>query len=274
MPATTVKKLPHSTTIKKLPNYDLIRKFQAKRIKQINDFFIEVNLTISALGAFKKLVSDSPRIRSYTVPKTTIGTKNVYRNKEEIIQYIDRRINYSEYAQSLVFAVAIAEDYLQDIMFFVLIAFPKKLLISAKGNEGDRSISLKDIIDKENIEDIVVDQALLRIHEVMHASPSQYSMYFEKVVGFNLGENVARYVEIKATRDLLIHNDGLINEIYIAKAGKFARGDINERISVDSQYFEESVRNLKNISSTIYRGLMDKYGDSAPFAKAVSSYII
>lgn len=263
-----------TSKVKNLPNYDLIRGFQMRRVKQINDFFIEVQLTINGLIALQEKLAHGDQKLTYTVPGMKGGQKTVPRKTSDILNYIDRRVSYSQYAQSLVFVVAIAEDYIGDIIFAILMAYPKKILVSAKGNEGELSVDLKTLIDKGDLEAILVDRAKSRLNEVMYASPTQYAVYFEKITGFSLGDNLSAYVELKATRDLLIHNDGIINEIYLEKVGGLARGAAGTRIIVDTDYFEKSVRLLKNISSAIYRGLLDKYGASAQFANSVGRYIV
>lgn len=45
-------------------------------------------------------------------------------------------------------------------------------------------------------------------------------------------------MECKATRDIIVHNAGIINKIYIEKTGSNARGIIGEEIVIDKLYFE------------------------------------
>lgn len=75
---------------------------------------------------------------------------------------------------------------------------------------------------------------------------------------------------MKATRDLLVHNDGVINAIYLEKAGELARGQNGEVVPISSEYFESSVRDMKNMSSIIYRGLLNKYGSSPEFSQSMT----
>lgn len=261
------------TKIKDKLNYDLFRGFQTQRIKKINDFYIEVQLTIDALISLQSELSSSEHKRSYLVPGIKGGQKSVLRRTTDILNYIDRRVSYSEYAQSIVFIVAIMEDYISDVLLSILMAYPRKILVSAKGNQSEYSVNLRDVIDSKGIEDILFNRAQSRINEAMYASPKQYAAYFEKVTGFDLGPNLDTYIELKATRDLLVHNEGIINQIYLGKAGALARGEKGTSIVVDAIYFEKSVRALKNISSSIYRGLLEKYGDSREIAQAVKLYL-
>lgn len=256
--------------LKELPNYDLIRRLHMSRIKQINDFFIEVELTIDALKLFQKDIASKDIKAGYFVPKMDGGVRTVKRNTSEVLNYIDHRIAYSQYAQSLVFIVARVEDYITDVLLAVLVAFPKKIIMSAKGNESSKSVDLKTIIEKNDIDALIFDQAKMRINEAIYASPKQYADYFSKVCGFDLGQHLQSYIEMKATRDLLVHNDGIINAIYLDKAGTLARGKDGESVPINSEYFENSVRNIKNMSSNIYRGLLSKYGESKEFSQSMA----
>jgi hypothetical protein len=263
-----------ASKVKELLNYGLIRGFQQRRVKQLNDFYIEVSLTIESLTALRNELSQATEKKKYVVPKMRGGQRTVSRKPEDVLLHLNQRVTYSEYAQSLVFVVAIAEDYITDIILAILMAYPRKILISAKGNDGARAVDLKAIIEKGDVEAILREEAMSRLNEVMYASPAQYAAYFEKVTGFGLGSHLGEYIELKATRDLLVHNDGTINDIYLGKAGASARGSAGQKIAVDTAYFEHSVRTLKNISSTIYRGLLDKYGDSAEFSQSVRKHLI
>jgi len=49
-------------------------------------------------------------------------------------------------------------------------------------------------------------------------------------------EEISRIAEAKATRDLLVHNSGIINHVYLTKADKYARGALGEKISVAGTY--------------------------------------
>ncbi len=263
-----------SSPLKQLLNYDLLRGLQRSRVNQLNSSYIEVSLTVQGLRELRTSLEKLPEKQMYRVPRMRGGKREVFRKTSEILEHIDRRISYSEYAQSIVFAVALAEGFIKDTLILVLTAYPKKILISAKGNEGNPSIAFKDIIEVADVERLIVHQAVLRLNEVTYASPEQYAIYFESVTGFSLGDHLPKYIEIKATRDLLVHNDGIINPVYLEKAGELARGKLDDRININTAYFEETVRTLKHINSAIYRGMLDKYGESKPFADAVTRHAV
>jgi hypothetical protein len=74
------------------------------------------------------------------------------------------------------------------------------------------------------------------------------------VIQIKLDNNlILSYIEIKATRDLLVHNKGKVNEIYIQKVGVLARGtDTKQNIPISESYYLQSFSILKKIVRDTY----------------------
>lgn len=68
-----------------------------------------------------------------------------------------------------------------------------------------------------------------------------------------------KYVEINATRDLIVHNNGIVNEFYIRKSGDRARAQPGDRINVDFEYFDESISCIKDLVISIHKQLETKF---------------
>ena len=60
--------------------------------------------------------------------------------------------------------------------------------------------------------------------------------------------------------DLVVHNNCVINTLYLEKAGAKARGALGERLSVDEAYYYDSLAKLKKVSGAIKRDIEKKYG--------------
>lgn len=248
--------------IKDLANYDLIRKMHQKQIKIVNDEFIEVSLTVDALLAFQSGLVGSKPSSEYMVPQMKSGHRRVRRRISDVLNTLDRRIGYKEYSHSIVFLVANIESYISGILKICLISYPKKIKISAKGNEASRHISLESILDSSDLDEVIESEVNRRVQDVLYCAPTQYLSYFKGVTGFDLGNHADEYIEIKATRDILIHSSGVANDLYVSKSNGKARAASGEVLNIDKEYFESSVRCLKNVTSSIYRGMIEKYGES------------
>lgn len=108
--------------------------------------------------------------------------------------------------------------------------------------------------------DRIIDRHL---NSIFYSSPLSYLKYIEQIVSIEIDAFLqADYAEIKATRDVLVHNDGITNEIYLRKVVNGARADNNEKLPIDSEYFDESIACMKRLISSIYQQMMEKYGET------------
>jgi len=157
--------------------------------------------------------------------------------------------------------VTIVESLLNDILRTILIEYPNK--ISSK-----KQIEVNCILLSSSIEDakiFVVDNIL---NEIAYKSPRDYAIEFEKYTSVNLLENPVfhKYIELKATRDIHIHNAGKANEIYTTKAGVLSRVKSGEYLPVDIPYFLMSYEQGLQLNENLEKEL-DKIWPSENFRK-------
>jgi hypothetical protein len=115
----------------------------------------------------------------------------------------------------------------------------------------------------------LVERASQRARDALYAAPRQYAAYMASVLGFEVpASTLDRYVESKATRDLYVHGNGTANSIYISKAGKLARAKMGDVVPFDHQYLQSSIGNMKQMFSAIYKGMLDKFGESEEIERA------
>lgn len=94
----------------------------------------------------------------------------------------------------------------------------------------------------------------------MYANPRCQSEYFRKALSINISDDEwNKWYEIKATRDIIVHNLGIINETYIEKAGVSSRGNLGDAIRVDTSYFLSSIKFMKKIISTCNVIIKDEF---------------
>lgn len=128
--------------------------------------------------------------------------------------------------------VTIMESLLNDILRTILIEYPNK--IPSKKQIEVNCILLSSTIEEAKI--FIVDSIL---NEIAYKSPRDYAAEFEKYTSVKLLENPVfhKYIELKATRDIHIHNAGKANEIYTLKAGVLSRVKSGQYLPVDIPYF-------------------------------------
>ena len=79
------------------------------------------------------------------------------------------------------------------------------------------------------------------LNELKYDRPKAWFDYMDKMIRLRCptGDEIERIAEMKAARDLLIHNSGIVNKTYLEKAGAKAHYAAGEKVVIDSQYFDE-----------------------------------
>lgn len=226
-------------------------------INKIDDTHIFVQQSIPLLETFRSELTDSKsrEHHKYLVPKIKSSDGIPQKRSDKELKNIFGRFIYKElYENIIVTAVSQFEAYLFEVLHIVISTYPKKLTLSIKGVEISRDIPLDLLLNANNLNDIMDKVIERRLNEASYASPKEYLEYLGKIIGIDTKDPAfLDYIEIKATRDLIIHNSGVINEIYISKSGPQKRGDIGQTILIDAMYFDHCMATLKRLSGIIQR---------------------
>jgi uncharacterized protein YdeI (YjbR/CyaY-like superfamily) len=80
------------------------------------------------------------------------------------------------------------------------------------------------------------------LNELKYEKLSDWKAYLERLVklGCPTTDEIEQLAEIKASRDILVHNNGIANATYISKAGNRARYNDGERLEIPEQYHRAS----------------------------------
>lgn len=234
---------------------DIYRR-HIRLVRYLNDAWIFTNQWRPKLEArAKKLrASKSKAKRPYLVP-----SKNDGKEKGKGVAVSERRdedIGLIFYAQhdrglfetNIVSMVSRAEAFLQDAVSVVCCAYPQKLGILA----DKMGIPLDLFLENEERADVVRRFVALRCEGLMFGKPADYLDRAAKVLSIELDEDTIKdFIEIKASRDIVIHNSGLINRIYLEKAGERRRGNLGDELVIDQAYFRHVVVTLKTLSAAV-----------------------
>ena len=206
-------------------------------------------LTYSALdkAATETQESDQEEIKvtfpvRYNADKTAVESTRKYTKERiltryQLLAYHQLPVNY------LIQLVTSVETMLSDVLRILIMQYPKKL-------GSKRSISMRSVLESSSIEEIHLCATNTLLNELAYKSPTDFANLVENIISINLLECPAyhRYVEIKATRDIYIHNRGIANDIYLKKSGIHARVKLNENIPVTLQYYLESYESCLQIT--------------------------
>jgi hypothetical protein len=131
--------------------------------------------------------------------------------------------------------VTITEALLGDVVRAVVVRYPQKL-------GGKRTIQLQAVLEAQSLEEVHIRATDSLLNELSYKSPLDFASSLDELLSINLLECPAfhKYVELKATRDIHVHNRGIVNETYLKKAGSHARARDKVILPVDIPYFLES----------------------------------
>jgi hypothetical protein len=127
--------------------------------------------------------------------------------------------------------VVVFEAAFFDLIRLLLLDKPKRL-------PSKRQVEYSVITSATTYQDIVAYLVDRELNELKYKPVSDWFEYLERLVsGLNITEDeVGKISEAKATRDLLVHNSGIVNSIYLQKAGKFSRFSLGDRVLVGGAY--------------------------------------
>lgn len=170
----------------------------------------------------------------YRPNKTTITSTRTYKKAELLRRYQFLAFNQLS-VNGLFQLVTIIEGVLSDIIRAVVLKYPQKL--GAK-----RTLPIKAVLEASSIQEIHMRATDGLINELNYKSPTEFAEAVKALLPVNLLECPAfhKYIEIKATRDIFVHNGGIANDVYIRKTGTHARVKDGMSLPVDVQYFLES----------------------------------
>jgi len=265
-------KLKGTNAFKRSVNYDHLRLDHQSYLKKLNDVLVETALAIQGMESVLEDVSSrlakGQKTYNINVPNKLAKLIPIRRNLSALQVTLAEDAASNAYVRSIVFLITLAEDYIGSNLRRILRAYPQKLMISTKGKKlGDTDqyvVEVRDLLTAASLDVVIERLATQRVRDAIYASPEQYLAYLKAVCTIDLQEQTWRaYVEIKATRDLFVHADGRVNEVYLAKAAQAARFALGEKAVVDAAYFNAAASCVKALMSETYTGLRGKFANSA-----------
>ena len=242
---------------KKAKHYKTFRRPRTRAIKAINNLYVVNELSREALGDLRKELKAHRGNRiDREIPVIQGDHVVVVRRRSKILQLLENSINRDLYGQAIIAGVAVVEDYLVHVLSLLLTWYPEKLVV------GERKVDVSMVIAAKSLDELLGDIIEKQIASASYSAPQEYFRYFENLLSIELPDKVKdNYTEVKATRDVLIHNSGIANSLYRRKAEDLARAKEGEELPLNSDYFDQATRALKAVVVAVYARLLRKYGN-------------
>lgn len=170
----------------------------------------------------------------YNPDRTSIQSTRKY-SKDQLLSKYQYLAHHQLSVNGLVQLVTLVETMLSDVVRAVVVRYPQKL-------GGKRNISIQTVLESTTLDEVHLRATDSLLNELAYKSPAEFAESVQPLISINLLEcpSFHRYVEVKATRDIFIHNRGIANDVYVRKAGSHARVKSGITLPADTQYFLES----------------------------------
>jgi hypothetical protein len=167
-----------------------------------------------------------------------------------ITGYLNREVAEATFHNFL----AIFEAFFTDFVRAWLRAYPQNLL----STEPVPVNVILESPDKAAIIDFLIDRAIVGL---LYKKPADWFAFLEKKLklGCPSAEEIARLAEAKATRDLIMHNRGVVNEVYVAKAGQLARYPVGAFVELPPAYHREIWNLLQKVVADLADTMLAKF---------------
>jgi hypothetical protein len=150
-----------------------------------------------------------------------------------------------------------AREYLATLTFrqFVstfetfLFNFLHRLLMHNPWQFSERQLPFGTVLKAASRDEIISDVIRRQLNELRYEHLREWFAAVNKAIKLDCPteEEIDALAEIKAARDILEHNAGVVNEIYRRKAGKKARYEVGDHIELEDAYHLESWRLIKKV---------------------------
>ena len=129
-----------------------------------------------------------------------------------------------------------------------------------QGIPACQTIAVRDLIAAPNKEVLIQKVLTDHVGGVFRQRPSLYMAYATKILSIKNDPSFATFYEVAATRDLVVHNNGIINDIYLHKAAQKARGALGTKLPVNKEYYYGALVTLKRVAVVINRDIAGNRG--------------
>ncbi|MDX9695590.1 MAG: hypothetical protein RBT49_07340 [Bacteroidales bacterium] len=227
-----------------------LRDLRQSVLRSVRDMNKSANDVYYWVALSTELIQKQPKEFEFSVPsaKESSKIKIVKRTKDVTKEDMIINIFYSGIT-SLVSGV---ESFLNSIITTLLKYDTTRLKYTIKGMESDSTISVIDLIDYDK--DELIDRVIgKKVDRLFYSSPSDYLLYIKKGLGIELKEETWKvWIELKAKRDLIVHNKGVVNTIYQTKIGDSSNTKIGDKIYCDLESFGKMISFVKKMVGEIY----------------------
>lgn len=152
--------------------------------------------------------------------------------------------------------VSLFENLFFDLLRILLLDRPERL-------SKKKQIEYEAIFSSQTKEEIIWKLVDRELNEIKYKNVTEWFEYITKAIGLAEIEleKSEKIAEAKATRDILVHNAGIVNQIYVNKSGSAARFKNGQMINVSGDYTRDTWIVFVEVLVTITDSLIQKFDE-------------
>lgn len=184
-------------------------------------------------------------------------------------QYVDVHLSESAFRG----LSRLLEDWICGLVRLWLTAYPKQLEAAYKEvadqtrsqRQEEIKVPLSRILAAPDIAAVLGHVVERIVRDLAYQRPDQWFRFLDKRVNLGCPDDTQRSAlcEMKAARDALEHNRGLVGHDYLEKAGTAARFTLGEVVQIDEPYLLDRFSLLRNIIDAMATAAIRKSSGSA-----------
>ncbi|NQN66939.1 hypothetical protein HPA05_00295 [Streptococcus suis] len=226
-----------------------IGKLRSQAQSFLNDTYTWVTISLDAV---QKTIPDEDNF-FIKIPKAInygdkLRFKEVPRGNPQLTK--DRIIRRDIINSAYVSIISAIEDFFSKALRLMLTYDSRRLKVTISQIPMSKEISIIDFLDK-NREQLIDEIIFSRLNNLFYASPKAQLEYIKKITGIAFdGEMYNKWIELKAKRDIIVHNDSTINDIYLQKTGSGEKELLHQKIEISRDEFARIIAFLKKFVGT------------------------
>ncbi len=227
-------------------------KAYSSDMKDVWESYIFIN---KYMNEIHPLIKDDTLPPFSVIPLSAIDEKEIKISKKNTYGYIHHIVEKVKPERSLITAVALTEDFLQDMVKIVYKAFPDKIS-GADKDTPDRVEKVTELILQSTDKDEIIDRLIEeKVRGIFYGNPVDFFMKDKKLkLGFgtlfkdNHSANINIYSEIIARRNIYTHNGGRVDRKYLQESNA-NNIKLGNKLKITEEYLKESIFILRGLAS-------------------------
>lgn len=231
-------------------NLNGIMFMEYSRIKFGKEGFLEGSTREELVELFETKIMKECKVKDEEINLTFINSK-IGKGFMKSLEDLKLKLKQTNilYSGTLMLLVVYFEETISSILLKDLLNYPRIKI----ENTSLKFEEIKDLGSIEEAKKYIVEK---EVEKIMKENPDEWVKYLKQKVKLKLKsyeKNEKYFNEIMARRNLIVHNDGVVNKYYLNRVGKdnIYNVNIGDVLTVDSTYILKAFEVFEEITITI-----------------------